>query len=98
MSEIEDLKAILEEEELANELAFGSEIDGFKRVAEVSKGSGRWYEYIQVVTQGPSGQLYGWEYGQGLTEVQENDFYSIEPPVKLRAIEKVITVTEYVSE
>ncbi|MGW1739988.1 hypothetical protein ACWCPQ_14380 [Nocardia sp. NPDC001965] len=69
MTEIEQLKQLLKED--WREVTWGANA-GFVTVAEVDGDEGRWYRHVEVITRGPSGQHYRWEYEQGLTEYQDS--------------------------
>ncbi|MFB8281906.1 hypothetical protein [Nocardia colli] len=47
-------------------------LDGFVTVASEELDTGRWSRFMRVITHGPSGQHYAWEYAQGLTEYQDD--------------------------
>ncbi|CRH91224.1 Uncharacterised protein [Chlamydia trachomatis] len=71
MSEIEDLKKILDEDWSA--LTYdGETVDGFETVSCEVTGRRRWEENMTTITRGPSGQLYLWEWVRGLTELQDD--------------------------
>lgn len=67
MTEIERLKELLTTGDWL-EMTFEGEVNGFVFVEENSLGSGRWREHWEVITRGPSGAHYRWEYETGLTE------------------------------
>lgn len=48
---------------------------GFKTIEVTGNGARRWMEDHTVITRGPSGQHYSWNFDQGLTEMQEDDYY-----------------------
>lgn len=74
---VEELKEILAEDfyALTDE---GTEIESqqskgsFKTVQSNSKGSGRWNEIFEVVTELPDGRFFQWRWEQGLTEYQDD--------------------------
>ena len=93
--EIEQLKAILDQE--WESLAWDEdEAEGFKTVDRNEVGTSRWSTTIEVITQGPSGKLYLWEWEEGLTEMQENDRYDDSvTEVEKHEETKTIVVTTY---
>jgi hypothetical protein len=94
LSELDRLKELLEES--WSELEYFE--DGFKNVDRIEGEPRRWTRTIQVITRGPSGQHYRWEYEEGLTENQEDlgpgEYY----PLKIELVypfTKTIEVTEW---
>ena len=69
-------------------------IDGEFKVVDRTEGDhGRWTQVISVVIQTPSGRLYRYEYEEGLTEYQEDDYDG--NLVEVLPHVQTITVTEY---
>lgn len=96
--EIDALKTLLKEDWRALTLE-GDDCDGFETVDTIEGDNGRWHRDIEVITRGPSGQLYKWEYLHGLTENQESELLDwnkdwVQP---VTAVEKVITQVTYVA-
>jgi len=80
VSEMEQLVAILASSDW-NLLTESKSFQGFEWADEQEYDEGRWHQYMEVITRGPSGQHYAWVYGSPLTEVQEvlpPDEYGIE--------------------
>lgn len=47
----------------------------FENIEEVVNDPSRWHTPIFMITKGPSGQHYGWEWHSGNTEMQDNERY-----------------------
>lgn len=95
MTELDVFKELLKEEWSEFRWADGSDnYDGFETLEEIEAGDSRWGTYMDVITKGPSGQLYKWSYFSGATEMQENERMD-EDVVPVVAVEKQITITEY---
>lgn len=87
--------------ELANELAYDSDCEGYEVVYNKQYDSGRWEAYCTLVIKRKSdNRLFGTDYAVGLTECQErdpferfdaNDEDKIEF-VEYKEVEKVVTV------
>lgn len=91
-AENQQLDQILETE-WADLIYEGSEIEGFKTIEVTGNGARRWMEDHTVITRGPSGQHYSWNFDQGLTEMQEDDYYMDgAKPVYQHRVVQVITV------
>ena len=95
MSEIEDLKKELDE--YWDSLISVGDGDQFVTVDVVEDRESRWGTYMSVISRGPSGQLYRWNFFSGATEMQEN-VREDETVVPVRAVEKQITITTYVDD
>lgn len=88
VSKIEN-KTPLSKDEL-QELVFGFDV-------ETERGDhGRWTENCRTIVK-LKGRFFSICWERGLTEYQENEFYSQPVEVKKRTFEKTITVTEWVS-
>lgn len=94
MSEVENLKGLLEEDAVSWSYRCSDE-SGWKTIDRIELDSGRWTKHVQVITQGPSGKLYRWDYEEGLTEYQDDLYedFSIEEVVP---VEKIVKIIEYV--
>lgn len=69
-------------------------IDGKFVVADRIEGdSGRWTQVISVVILSPSAHLYRFEYEEGLTEYQEDDYDG--NLVEVTAEKRLVEVVEY---
>lgn len=67
----------------------------FEVIDEQDIDTRRWYTTVQVIVRAPSGKLYAFTWGRGLTECQENDtdvYGAYEVEKRVRTVE----VTEYV--
>ena len=95
MSEIEDLKKELDE--YWDSLVSVGDGDQFVTVDVVKDRESRWGTDMNVISRGPSGQLYRWIFFSGATEMQEN-MREDETVVPVRAVEKQITITTYVDD
>jgi hypothetical protein len=96
--EFEKLKAILKSDpSVVRELAWQEEVEGFEGVDEAIRDSGRWVQYIQTIVKGPSGALYAFDWGKGLTENQDDEYYNAaDSLVEVEAKDVVTTVRKYV--
>lgn len=99
LTEIEQLKALLTGDEW-HELTYG-ETDGFVYVTSEDGEDRRWLRTVTVITRGPSGQHYSWEYEHGLTENQEDqapgEYYALKV-VPVRLVEETVIVRKWVSD
>ncbi|MEV2222684.1 hypothetical protein AB0E01_22730 [Nocardia vinacea] len=98
MSELEQLAAILASRDW-DRLTEREPFQGFVWVDEGEYDEGRWHEYLEVITRGPSGQHYAWVYGSPLTEVQEvltPDEYGIEVR-RVKPVEETVVVRKWVT-
>ena len=60
-------------EDSPDDVVYGEFVpDGFKHIATIEKGSGRWFTYVWSVFE-RDGQYVAVEWAQGLTEMQENE-------------------------
>jgi arylamine N-acetyltransferase len=82
----------------------GETADGWTKVGEQEGDDGRWTRTISVVVLDPEHNLWAFDYQQGLTENQDNDYpwmrwYSEDPDeIEVYAVRPhVITVTEWVT-
>ena len=91
MNEAEALKQIIEDDSYAL-ISVDDKVEGFTTADVVSHGSGRWNEYIEVITAGPSGKFYSWSYEKGLTESQEDSFDFVEVTEVLRTEVQTVVV------
>jgi hypothetical protein len=91
IEEIEKLKALLKED--WTEIEHTGE---FKNVDRIDGEDRRWTRTVEVITRGPSGQHYRWEYEHGLTEIQEDmgpgEYYELKIVPVRRVVELVETV------
>ena len=62
----------------------------FETVSHEEGDSLRWQVIQYMVTKAPDGKLYAWDYVRGLTEMQEDDYYSDE----LQEVEEYTEVIE----
>lgn len=78
-NELKSLQTFLKE--YWEDVTYGSEVftteDGlrFENIEEVVYDTARWSTPIFVITKGPSGQHYGWEWHRGNTEMQDSYRY-----------------------
>lgn len=79
----------LTEKEIMTLICNGYEVD------EIEGESGRWTKCMTTIID-VDGQLYAIDWYRGLTEYQENEYYS--QPYKVNRVEKVVTRTEIVYE
>lgn len=75
----------------------GQGFNGYELVAIEDQGTSRWSSHHRMIFR-HDGELWAARYSKGLTEVQdEQPFeYSDAIATKVTAVEKVITITEYV--
>ncbi|TDP29885.1 hypothetical protein [Nocardia ignorata] len=77
------------------------DIDGFTTVARINGENRDWTRTVAIVTRGPSGQHYRWEFEEGLAE-DHPDFGPAEygdPDITLvHQVTETITVTRWVAE
>lgn len=95
MSEIEALKK--EVDEYWDSLMSVGDGDEFVTVDVIEERESRWGTYMNVISRGPSGQLYRWNFFRGATEMQEN-LREDKTVVPVRAVEEQITITKYVDD
>jgi hypothetical protein len=50
----------------------GSTLNGFTTITTVEGENGDWARDIMVITEGPTGETYGWFFMEGLTEIQDD--------------------------
>lgn len=98
ITEIDALKTLLSEDWRALYLK-GDKCDDFETVDTIEGFSGRWHMDVDVITRGPSGQLYKWSILKGLTERQESELLDwdkdwVQP---VTAVEKIVTEVTYVA-
>lgn len=48
----------------------------FENIKDITYAASRWSTPITMITKGPSGQCYSWEWDRGNTELQDNERYS----------------------
>lgn len=101
-NEIDVLKTLLREDyDAALDATERHPVDGFVTVHQETKETKRWNSVKRVITRGPSGQHYAWEWWCGLTESQES-FGPAEwgDPVvtPVRATEETVVVTKWVPD
>lgn len=93
-TEVAELEEILRDDwyELSK---LGDNVDGFETVDRIEGNDRRWFRCITVITQGPSGQLYQWEFDHGLTEHQESELRDQGGGwiARVQRIEEEVTVT-----
>lgn len=59
----------------------------YERVSEESHGTGRWEEYVTTVIEYSDGNFYSIDWSRGLTDSQENSFYS--QPERVYAVDHI---------
>lgn len=67
------------------------ESDEFTVVKKIRGDKRRWSTNVQVITRCPSGQLYEWNYEDGHTEYQEDDYHS-EVPIPVEEHKETVQV------
>lgn len=102
ISELETLHALLKAKDPKawfgqwSELSdVGYKLEGFETVARVEGEDRRWSRRITVITRGPSGKFYSWDYEHGLTESQESDYHG-DAPVEVEPHTRPVVVTDWV--
>ncbi|MFD4444898.1 hypothetical protein ACFWPK_34500 [Nocardia sp. NPDC058519] len=101
-AEIDQLKALITGDDW-HELTYMDDegVDGFVFVEDEDGADRRWLRTVTVITKGPSGQHYAWDYEHGLTENQEDqqpgEYYSLRL-VPVRQVEENVIVRKWVSD
>lgn len=72
----------------------GDNHEGFEVVAREEGDDRRWSKMVYIVIKAPSGKYFRWNYDQGLTEYQPNDYESgtVE---EVERVEKTVIVLEW---
>lgn len=68
---IADLRKAIVEGELYYD---GASYNNFHVIDVSILGQSRWVQGVRVTIKAPDGKLFGYEYDQGLTEMQEDEF------------------------
>ncbi|MEV6219763.1 hypothetical protein [Nocardia sp. NPDC051833] len=101
-TEIDQLKALITDDEW-HDLTYKDDegVDGFVFMEAKDGEDRRWLRTVTVITRGPSGQHYAWDYEHGLTENQENqkpgEYYPLRL-VPVRSVEETVIVRRWVSD
>ena len=79
MSDIEDILTIVDNNYISGypemPCAYWFSDSDFRFVDDIFVAKGRWQEFRMCVVE-RNGKFYGIEYSNGLTEMQENEFYA----------------------
>lgn len=94
MSELEDLIALLEEDNYCL-YEKGDISDGFEVVDSWEGDERRWVITECLVIKTPSGKYYQFSWDRGKTEYQEND-YDWSQYEEVTPVEKIVTTVEWV--
>lgn len=71
-------------------------VEGFETVASESADKTRWHEIRYIISRGPSGQHYRWNWARGLTELQEHEGPSRDEIRLVKPLIEMVQTTTYV--
>lgn len=98
---IDDLKEILKDGSYFDLTLKGdkvtTDLGEYETVEVIEVDSGRWMQYLEIITRVPDGRHFLWKYASGLTENQEDEgpWYYGEPELQ-EVTSREIVVTKIV--